>query len=61
VELIIRRGRIEGRQELSDVGIVAPSFVDLHTHLDKALTASRTAAPGRSRRLADIIEERSGR
>jgi cytosine deaminase len=83
MDLIVHRGRIEGREGLWDVGVaagriaavaetisdrapveldaggnlVAPSFVDLHTHLDKALTASRSAAPGRARSLAEMIGE----
>jgi cytosine deaminase len=83
MDLIVRRGRIEGREGLWDVGVaggriaevaekiadrarveldaagnlVAPSFVDLHTHLDKALTADRSAAPGQARSLAAMIEE----
>jgi len=83
MDLIVRRGRIEGREGLWDVGVaagrivavaekiadrapveipaaghlVAPSFVDLHTHLDKALTASRSVAPGQARSLAAMIEE----
>ncbi|MGH7266078.1 MAG: amidohydrolase family protein, partial [Candidatus Rokuibacteriota bacterium] len=83
MDLIVRRGRLDGRDGLWDVGVaagrivtvaerisdrapaelaaegglVAPSFVDLHTHLDKALTASRAAAAGRARSLAAMIEE----
>jgi cytosine deaminase len=83
MNLIVRGARIEGREGLWDVGVVAdriaavaetisdrarveldaggnlvsPSFVDLHTHLDKALTASRAAAPGRARGLREMIEE----
>jgi cytosine deaminase len=82
MELIVRRGRIDGREGLWDVGVtggrigavaeripdsapvevdareglLAPSFVDGHTHLDKALTASRGAAAGRPRGLAEAIE-----
>jgi cytosine deaminase len=83
MDLIVRRGRLDGRDGLWDVGVlagriqavaetisdrapaevdaagglVAPSFVDLHTHLDKALTASRSVAAGRARSLAAMIEE----
>jgi len=83
MDLIVRGGRIEGREGLWDIGVaaggivaveekisdrapveldaasnlVAPSFVDLHTHLDKALTVSRSGAPGQARSLAAMIEE----
>jgi len=83
MDLIIRGGRIDGREGLWDVGaagdriaaiaerlagsaptvlearggLISPSFVDAHTHLDKALTASRSAAAGRARSLADAITE----
>lgn len=83
MDLIVRRGRIDGREGLWDVGLaggritaieerikdsapreldavgglIAPSFVDAHTHLDKALTASRSAARGRARGLEEAIRE----
>lgn len=83
MDLIVRGGRIEGREGLWDMGmaggriaaieeripdtalqeldarsgLISPSFVDAHTHLDKALTASRSTAAGRARSLADAITE----